>query len=103
SICRGVFCGFLKTHIKAHRAAYATFRLMLHAFGQFKPMVDMVIRIDEGNVVLFRKTDVFFLTNIVFLAWMNVRIVKIYRKIYIGSYQCFHHLARTRGTTRMQK
>src|SRR5580658_3800024 len=99
----GIERGALETHVKAHRAADSALWLILHALGARKPVVGVVVRIHEGDAALLRKSDVLVLAQLVFLLWMDIRIVEEDRKIDAALEHRFHDLARTGGAAGVQQ
>ncbi len=87
----GVQRGPFEAHVEAHRTADAAFRFHFHAFCAGKPVVHIVVGIDEGDVVFFRKTDILVLPQIIFLLGMDIRVVKEDGEIDAGGNDGFHY------------
>jgi hypothetical protein len=50
--------------------------LVFHPFGPCKPVVAIIVRIDDGNAKLLGEADVLVLAQFVFLKRMDVGVVK---------------------------
>src|SRR3569623_1196840 len=95
--------GALKAHVKAHGAACAALRLPLHALGSRKPVVLVVVSIDETNAMLLGKAHVLILAQKIFALRMDVRVVEEDGVVDAGGEHRLHHLARARRAARMQQ
>lgn len=89
---RRVKRGAGKAHIEAHGAAAPALRVALHAFRAGEPVLHVIIRIDEGDVHFLGEADVLVLADFIFTQWVNVRVVKEYRKVDAVGDDLLHQL-----------
>src|ERR1700722_13439699 len=80
----------LESHFKTHRTADASLRFMLHSFGTGKPVVGVIIPIDERDIMFLRKTNILLLSELILFKGMDVRVVKIDGVIDPGKDQRLH-------------
>ena len=68
--------GAFETVIRLLCASNSAFGFVLHAFGQIKPVADIVIAIDKIHAELFREANIFLFAHFVFIARMDIRVVE---------------------------
>ena len=99
----GILGSFFKAHVETHGAAFAALRFPFHAFGARKPVVGVVVAVDEGDVVFFGKGDVFVFAQLVFAPRVDVGVVEEDGVVDFGGEQRFHHFAGTGGAAGMEQ
>ena len=95
--------GALEAHVETHGAAFAALGFPFHAFGARKPVVGIVVAVDEGDVVFFGKGDVFVFAQLVFAPRVDVGVVEEDGVVDFGGEQRFHHFAGTGGAAGMEQ
>ena len=76
---------------------------MLHPFGASKPVIGIVIGVNNGYAMLLGKTDVLVFTQQVFLLRMDVRVIEENGVLDAGGLNGFHHLTGTGSTAGVQQ
>ena len=95
--------GALETHIKALCAALTTLWLVFKTLDTVKPVIYIVISIDELDSMRLGKANIFVFADLVFFNRMNIRVVKEYGVINTRCQHGLHHLTRTGRATGVQQ
>lgn len=104
---KAVFMGIersaLEAHIKTHGAAFAAFGFPFHAFGAGKPVVGVVVAVNERDVVFFGEGNVFVLADFVFAARVDIGVVEEDGVVDFRGKQGFHDFAGAGGAAGMEQ
>ena len=95
--------GAFKAHIETHGAAYAAFRLPLHAARALKPVIFVVVSIHERHAKLLSKADILLFTQLILFQRMNIRVVEENGVVDAGGEHRFHHFAGAGGAAGVQQ